>query len=570
MKWFINLKVRNKLILSFVVISVFISLVGMIGSINMNTMNTGNISIYQHNLVSIETLAEIQKNVTSIQDDTEIILLKKDATIFQVKIDKVKQLIDSNSKLNSLYVKSNPEQIKEKNYKQYLSESKIYNELLNELLNLIEQNKFDQTDDVFQKFTVSSSKIDNYLENFILANKDNARLTNVANSTLFVKASASMIVLSVLGFCFAIILGILIGRFMSKHLQEGVTYAEALGQGDLTKEFNIGTKDEIGVLARALNKASKNTREMVVSIIKYSNTINSYSSNLNNNISEMSSDMQLINGATKRINDDMNDASLLLVEINGLSDKMVVNIRTLSEKSDESNIVSEEIRERASLIKSNTEKSKEIVTNIYKESQNHIFDALENGKVVSKIHDMSNIIANISKQTKLLSLNASIEAARSGEHGKGFAVVAEEIGKLASLSAETVVDIKGVINQVEAAFVYLSQSTTEIIQLIDNRIIHDYNSMLDMGIQYQMDAEFINNLVQELTTRAHNMESLTKSTEEAIKAASKSIISVNGSSQEIAAGVDETTAAIEKISIQANEQADMSKNLNNIVQNFKI
>lgn len=47
MKWFINLKVRNKLILSFVIISVFIGLVGMIGSLNMNTMNVGNINIYQ-------------------------------------------------------------------------------------------------------------------------------------------------------------------------------------------------------------------------------------------------------------------------------------------------------------------------------------------------------------------------------------------------------------------------------------------------------------------------------------------------------------------------------------------
>ena len=66
---------------------------------------------------------------------------------------------------------------------------------------------------------------------------------------------------------------------------------------------------------------------------------------------------------------------------------------------------------------------------------------------VNKISKAATLISEIADQTNLLSLNASIEAARAGEAGRGFAVVAEEIGSLATQSADTAHEINDIIGE---------------------------------------------------------------------------------------------------------------------------
>ncbi len=86
--------------------------------------------------------------------------------------------------------------------------------------------------------------------------------------------------------------------------------------------------------------------------------------------------------------------------------------------------------------------------------------------ISSKIHDFTSLIKNIAKQTRLLGLNASIEAARAGTAGAGFGVVAEEIGKLADNSSDTVDKIQeftGKINESVTETVAKGEATSQIV-----------------------------------------------------------------------------------------------------------
>ena len=96
-------------------------------------------------------------------------------------------------------------------------------------------------------------------------------------------------------------------------------------------------------------------------------------------------------------------------------------------------------------------------------------------EISSKINDFTNLIRDIAKQTRLLGLNASIEAARAGSAGAGFAVVSEEIGKLADSSRETVDKIQEFTSQIgesvnetvakgEGTSTIVGQQTTAIAQ----------------------------------------------------------------------------------------------------------
>ena len=84
-------------------------------------------------------------------------------------------------------------------------------------------------------------------------------------------------------------------------------------------------------------------------------------------------------------------------------------------------------------------------------------------EIVKNVTDIINIISHISGQTRLLSLNASIEAARAGAGGKGFAVVAAQIGKLAEQTNSATTQITEMIGRLEAKF---EEMNTEVEQLV--------------------------------------------------------------------------------------------------------
>lgn len=88
---------------------------------------------------------------------------------------------------------------------------------------------------------------------------------------------------------------------------------------------------------------------------------------------------------------------------------------------------------------------------------------------LGETEEVVSIITSIAKQTKLLGLNAAIEAARSGEQGRGFAVVADEVKKLAENSTESTEKISGILADIEASVQEITASVEEAGQVVQNQ-----------------------------------------------------------------------------------------------------
>ncbi len=137
--------------------------------------------------------------------------------------------------------------------------------------------------------------------------------------------------------------------------------------------------------------------------------------------------------------------------LNNILSKLTENNKNMLEQLNNTESLSAsiiEIEKSISEIKDYAIENKKISEENFKKalsSYNAIEDLMswlnEISELSKKIDEIIDIINEISKKTKLLSLNASIEASKAGEHGKGFSVVAEEIRKLADTSSKSTEDI---------------------------------------------------------------------------------------------------------------------------------
>ena len=570
MKFFINLKVKNKLISIFSVICILMLLIGATGLFSSWSINKNANNMYSTNLVSIKNLQSLKSNLN--YDYINIIKMISDKN--KDKLDEEIRLIDG-------IVSQNEELIKEYEDLDITEEEKSlfldfkedlfkYRELKLKVFDLLKSNKYDEAE------TINNSEIQKIIDSMfnklikaIEINENLAQNTNLKNINEFNKFSYIVLISTAITFCIIIFMAYILSKNIIDPLNKIKNLAYRLSSYDFSIPISITRKDEFGQTAIALNSAQENVNDLIKMIMENSEDISASSEELSATVEELLSKVEIIDEAVNNIAAGMEESSAASEEISASVQEVDASINVLSATAMDGSNNANKSKSRASEVKNNSEKAIEETIKIYDEKQNKMKKAIEDGKIVETIKVMADTIGSIAEQTNLLALNAAIEAARAGEQGKGFAVVADEVRKLAEESKESAFTIQETIKNVQAAFKSSNETGNEILEFINKDVNAQFQAYKETGNQYYNDSDLVSKMSDEIAAMSEEITATIGQVSEAVQNMAESSQKSSEDSVIIKESMDETTRAIEQVALTAQSQAELAQNLNEMVLKFR-
>lgn len=362
-----------------------------------------------------------------------------------------------------------------------------------------------------------------------------------------------------IGLVLALLLASLVVGQIMKGLKRvnGKIYDLVHNEGDLTQTLDVRTGDEMELMAGNVNELLAYIREIMLRISANSQKLNESAHMVAEHLSGAEDSVMDVSATMQEMSASMEETTASLNQITEAVLSIHERVVDIGAKAQQGNVTAEEIAEKARELHADAEQKQNEAREQAQEMTTSVNEKIEKSKSVKEINVLTENIIAITSQTNLLALNASIEAARAGEAGRGFAVVAEEIGNLATSSAETASQIKEVSGQVIASVEGLAVEAENMIRFVEETALGGYQKLLDASEDYSKDAENIHEIMQQFAEYAENLEM-------AVNDIKESVETVNVAMEENAKSVTDVAEASSRLSENTSEiatEADGNKQI---------
>jgi len=516
MQWFNNLRVSLKVLLSCLVFLVIIAVISIQGISSIRSADREFEIFYKDRFIPVRQLNHIMRNLLQIR----INMMQEQLHAEANKWNLVEERMENSKKLTEEYG-----DLWKKYYATYMtSEEK---KLADEWVTLAEKPRTIRGE--FRKaiearnMKLSQKLLDEWRGHYVKLREQTDKLIDLQQKEVEkMKAeqessSRTVTVMSIIFLIVAIVLGVVItmilSRSVSRPVGKGLAFAEKIADGDLTQRIDLDQKDELGQLARALNRAADGLETLISNVVVASQNL--------------SQAVEQISGGNQNLSQRTSEQASSLEEIASTIEEATATINQNAENAGRAR----ELTETGSV--------KALEGNrVAVDAVNAIVEMNESSK---KVADIISTINEIAFQTNLLALNAAVEAARAGEQGRGFAVVAGEVRNLAQRSGNAAKEIEGLIRD---ALGKVEKST----ELVNRTGI----SLTEITEAAKTSAQIINEIA-----------AASQEQKQGINQINNAIAEMDTMTQQNASLVEETASASEEMANQAQDLLDM-------VQKFKI